>query len=236
MTTSKKFGLTTYSEPAQTGGGNRRQSAPVSDDERFEFLRLKDGENYVRIITDPYKFYQVRFKLSESEKGWGKKIRCSAPVEDDPAVKAGSKPKERWLVGVIDRSDGQVRIWDYHVLVYNQLKALNDNAKWGDPQGFDICINFNGDAAVADQIRIVQDPKEPLSATDVALRDKVLENLLKALERHSAPLNPATVLAEMKKAGWKEGTTVASNGSSESKKLPATDEDDYSFEQPTAQA
>ena len=229
---TRKFGLTNYSEAAQTGGGGRRQATPISDDEKFAFLRLKDGENYLRIITDPYKFYMVRFKVRADEKGWGKKIRCSAPVEDDPAVKAGAKEKERWLVGVIDRADGEVKIWDYHVLVYNKLKSLNDNKKWGDVQQYDLCVTFDKNKAVADQIGVVPDPKEPLSEADVALRDTVLDNLVKALERHSAPYNPATVLAEMKKSGWQEGMTVVSAKDSESESLPKAQDDDYHFDGP----
>jgi hypothetical protein len=230
--TTKKFGLTTYDEPAQTGGGRRQEN---SNDEKFEFLRLKDGENRVRCITNPYKYYQVRFKATEDEKGWGKKIRCSSPVENDPAVKSGAKAKERWLVGVIDRADGKVKIWDYHVLVYKQVKGYNDDIDYGDPQNYDLKVDFDKDAPALQQVSIRAGKVAPLSEADVSLRDGVLSALENALARHSAPLKPETVIERMKECGW-DGESPAANGASNSKSLPDTGDDDYSFDQPAAQA
>lgn len=234
MSTTKKFGLTSYDEPAQTGGGKRT----VSNDEKFEFLRLKPGENRLRIITEPYKYYMVRFKANQDEKGWGKKIRCSAPVEDCPAVKeAGCKAKERWLVGVIDRSDGQVRVFDYHVLAYNKLKVLNDTIEYGDPRGYDVKVNFDPNAQVANQIDVVGLPPTALAEKDLSLKESVMPALVRALERHSAPLKVETVEARMNELGWKGGAVeqvAPTNGVSET--LPESDEDDYTFSGPTVQA
>jgi len=223
-TETKKFGLTSYSEPAQTNRKLTREELPP-----IEWARLVEGDNEYRLITEPYKYYIVRFKASEEDKGFGKKIRLSAPVEDDPAVKAGFKPKERWLIGAIARKTNDIRLLDISVMVYNYLNTMEKDSRIGSPLERDINIRVTQDAGPSGYYNTTHYDKTPLSEGDLNLIETLgMDNLEKVLARYSSPLRPETVLKRMEEMGWKEGSSAPSENA-EVEALPATDADEYTF-------
>lgn len=204
-----------------------RAASQISDEERVPFLRLKDGNNILRIITLPYRYNMVRFKASPDEKGYGHRINCSWPLEDCPAVKAvGGKAKERYFVGVIDRSDNQVKIFDMSVLVYQQLQGIKDDIEYGSPDKFDINVRMNSKSPPAGFYTVLPRGKAPLSEADVALRNEKIESLEAQLTRLSTPPKAETVKKRLEEFGYTGGVVDASN---ESEALPAADDEDYSF-------
>ena len=99
MTTTNGFGLTNWDEQNQT-------SKPQAQDDstKIDFVRLKEGNNSIRIITAPAKYWFVKFDDGKSQ--YGRRVNCAYPAVDKnecPTVKAGYKPKKRYLTGVILR-------------------------------------------------------------------------------------------------------------------------------------
>jgi len=232
--TTDKFGFTDWSDDTGPKGG-RAQNTNTDNAERIQFARLEEGNNIFRIITKPARFQMVRFKAAPDEKGFGRRLNVSVPTASDPAVKAGFKPKSRWLAGAIDRRDNQVKILDLGVTTYEQLKSLNEDIEWGDPGSYDINIRRNSKAGAAGYYTVLPRGKAPLSPSDCKLKEQHQENLEQTLVRLITPPKPEMVLKRMEQMGYKGGVVaVASkpNGSP----LPETTDDDYSFEQPTAQA
>jgi len=216
------YGLTDWDEPS--AGQNK-----FSDEERIPFLKLKDGKNIMRIIAGPYRYNHIKFKLNKDDKGFGERINCSWPLEDDPGVKAGFSPKHRYMVGVISREEDEnrVRIYDMSVLVYQHLQQLKDDVEWGNPTEFDINVRKNSKAPAAGYYTVLPRNKAPLSEADVALRDSVMEQLTAQLARLTTPVKPETVLKRMEALGYKGGVIVGNdaNGAAE-----LTDANDQSFD------
>lgn len=237
------FGITTWDEPSQVA----RQNS--GDLKRFDFMRLKDGNNIVRIITHPYKYNMVRVKNPE-DKGFGKRVNCSWPLFEegldgkpdrskpvDPAVKAGFAPKKRYLVGVIDRNDNEVKVLDMSVIVYDQLHAIKDDVEYGDPQGFDINIRMNSKASPLQYYTVLPRQITPLSTADVELKESTEEELNTYLRVRTMPLKPETVLQRMEEAGFRSNSNPEVNTSEQpSNGLADTKDEDYDFEknQPSA--
>lgn len=222
--TTHSYGLSSWDEEVNVGN-NKSQS--VDESERLPFLRLKEGNNTLRIITKPYRYNMVRFKASADEKGFGRRINCSWPIEDCPSVKADFKPKTRWLVGVIDRSDNQVKIFDMSVLVYQQLKNIKEDIEYGEPDKFDINVRMNSKAGPTGYYTVLPRGKAPLSEADLQLKESVESTLQAQLERLSTPPKSETVLRRMEELGYKGG--VVDQGSSEESNLPSNNDDDYDF-------
>src|SRR5579875_2334418 len=109
---------------------------------RSSFLRLKSkGESVkIRIASKPYREPKV---WKEGER---------APMKDENAAKL---TEEQWarIMGdpdynvtevfswvVIDRKDGQAKIFSGAPSVYKAIGALAKKEEWGDPSGYDIEI------------------------------------------------------------------------------------------------
>jgi hypothetical protein len=234
MTTQYKFGLSSFSEKAPSFG----QKQDRSDGPRIPFIKLKEGNNVIRIITEPYKYYMARFKADEDEKGFGTRINFSEPTDACPLKKAGYSPKARWLVGIIDRAESQVAIYDFSVLIYEPLNNLNDDLEWQSPIGYDVTIRKNSKAPPASFYSIMPRGKSPLSPSDIALRDANIDKLNETLARLTTPPSAEKVLAKMQEAGYKGGLVVTpkyakSNGKAE---LAEASSEDYNFDRPSAQA
>src|SRR5690606_29932527 len=124
----RTFGFTTWDENNVT-----RPQSQLDNVERIPFLRLAKGNNIVRIITAPAVYWQVRF--DDGKTPYGVRVNCSEKALDNatkdecPTVRAGYKPKKRYIVGVIDRDDNQVKLFDMSVLVYEQLQKLKNDAE-----------------------------------------------------------------------------------------------------------
>ena len=234
--TTHSYGLSTWDETVSNTGNTNRSSS--NDQERIPFVRLQEGNNILRIITAPYKYNMVRFKASEDERGFGKRVNCSWPVEECPTAKAGFKPKSRWLVGVIDRSDNAVKVFDMSVLVYQQLQGIKEDIEYGNPDQFDINIRMNSKAGPTGYYTVLPRGKSALSEADVALKEASAESLESTLVRLSTPPKAETVLKRMEELGYTGGVVAGSGGNgSTAEDLPAADDESYSFDQrPAAQA
>lgn len=160
------------------------------------FLRLKNGDNEVRLVTAPFQYVTHKYK-KEGDPGFGQKIGCSAihgscVLCDMPENKA----KQRWFYGVIDRSTGTYKVLDVSFAVFSKIRDLARMPKWGDPTKYDINILVKQGAAPNDYYNVQPIPKEPLSAADQQLKDNAD---LDDLKRRCTPLTVEQVQRRLDK-------------------------------------
>lgn len=190
----QKYGLTNWNEPV-SGGKN-------SNHKKDEWMRLKDGSNMVRVVTQPHQYYVHKYQ-EEGDTGFGDKIYCSAPGRADKACpvcdqknQKDPNPKQRWFIGIIDRETQTYKLLDIGFTIHQAIKKYNDHKSYGSPSKYDLDIIVDRNGKATGYYQILPLPAEPLSANDLKIIEDIkLENIAfrctpptceKALERLNA--------------------------------------------------
>lgn len=100
------------------------------------FMKLEEGKNIVRVITNPYQF-MVAWVTDES--GANKKIKSA--IKNCPLVKLGHKIQKRWYIGVIERKTNSAKILEVSAQILTSIKSLVKDPDWGPVANYDININ-----------------------------------------------------------------------------------------------
>lgn len=162
------------------------------------WLRLKKGSNEIRLVTKPYQYSVHKFK-KEGDPGFGQKVYCSQ-TPDCPLCTTGNpadKAKTRWLVGVITREDNTFKILDISRAIFSEIHKYSKNLKsFGDPSKYDINIEVDPNGGPSSYYSVQALQKEPLSATDQDIKDKVD---LDDMKRRVTPPTVAKVLERLEK-------------------------------------
>lgn len=181
MTNTENWGLTEWDNvEVQTG---RRQT-------KTEYMRLKEGDNIIRIMTKPHEFKVHNWKAHPDDPGFGKRILAAAVAASDPLVEAGSKPKRRWLIGIVDRSTQSYKLMDISVSVLKGIQSLVRDEDWGDPTQYDINIKVDKNGGATGYYTVIPKNKKPLSAADLEIKEKID---LEDIKRRCTPLSPEKV-------------------------------------------
>lgn len=177
------------------------------------FLRLVEGSNEMRIITQPFQYLVHKAKKDPSNpKDFGQKVPCSAIHGSCPLCDTGDKAKPRWLLGVISRKDGTYKILDISFAVFSQIRKLARNTqRWGDPTKYDIDIVVDKNGGATGYYSVQPISKEALSAADQQIKDNVdfddlkrrvtpptadiVQKRLDKIHGVAAPATPATASA-----------------------------------------
>jgi hypothetical protein len=154
------------------------------------FMRLDSGSNVVRLVTKPHEYLVHRYKVSETDPGFGERILSSIYHGRDPLIEMGHEPKRRWLVGIIDRKTQAYKILDMSVSVFRGIQKFVRDEDWGDPSQYDIDINVDKQGGATGYYTIVPKPKKPLSAADLEIKEQVD---LEDLKRRCTPPTPDQV-------------------------------------------
>jgi hypothetical protein len=170
---------------------DNKQKTPGKD----LFLRLKEGSNEVRLLTQPHQYLVHKYKKN-GDTGFGQKVQCSAVHGSCPLCAQGDKAKPRWLLGVISRDTGTYKILDISYMVFSAIRKLNKNPKFGDPTKYDINIEVDKNGGATGYYSVQAYSKEPLSAADQDIKDKIDFDDLK---RRISPPTPDKVQARMDK-------------------------------------
>ena len=186
---SQIFGEISWSDDIFGGGGGEKKNT------KDLFLRLGEGSNEVRLVTQPFQYLVHKFKR-EDDKGYGQKISCSAVHGSCPLCDTGDKAKARWLIGVISRKTNTYKVLDISFAVFSQIRKLAGNAKWGDPGKYDIDIVVDKNGGATGYYTVQPIPKEPLSASDQQIKDNAD---LDDLKRRVTPMEPKAVQARIDK-------------------------------------
>jgi hypothetical protein len=162
------------------------------------FLRLDEGSNEMRIVTQPFQYLVHKIKKDPNNpKDFGQKVSCSAAHGSCPACESGDKAKPRWLLGVISRKTGTYKILDISFAVFSQIrKYARNTARWGDPTKYDIDIVVDKNGSPMSYYSVQAISKEPLSAADQVIKDAAD---IDDLKRRVTPLTPEQVQKRMNK-------------------------------------
>jgi hypothetical protein len=189
---STTFGEVNWNDDVY-GGDNKKNT-----NNKDLFLRLDEGSNEIRLVTQPYQYLVHKIKKDPNNpKDFGQKVSCSAVHKSCPACDSGDKAKPRWLLGVISRKTGTYKILDISFAVYSQIRKYAKNtARWGDPTKYDIDIVVDKNGGATGYYSVQAISKEPLSAADQVIKDAVD---LDDLKRRVTPFTPDQVQKRMNK-------------------------------------
>ncbi len=181
--------MTTFGEVSWSDdvfGGEAKKNVNNKD----LFLRLEEGTNELRLVTQPFQYLVHKYK-KEGDTGFGQKVSCSAIHGNCPLCEVGDKAKPRWLLGVISRKSGTYKILDVSFAVFSQIRKLARNTqRWGDPTKYDIDIVVDKNGGATGYYSVQPVSKEPLSAADQLIKDNVDFDDLK---RRVTPFTPDAV-------------------------------------------
>jgi len=219
------FGEVSWEDDVFSGGEKKSNAKDL-------FLRLDEGSNEMRLVTQPFQYLVHKYKKDPSNpKDFGQKVLCSAIHGSCPLCSAGDKAKPRWLLGVISRKTGTFKILDVSFAVFSQIRKLARNtARWGDPTKYDIDIVVDKNGGATGYYSVQPISKEPLSASDQQIKDNIDMDDLK---RRVTPPTPDQVQKRMEKISGGAETSAPTNSAS---KKPETrtpmvrmDDDDDAF-------
>lgn len=201
--------MTTFGEVSWNddvfAGENKKQT-----NSKDLFLRLDEGSNEMRIITQPFQYLVHKYK-KEGDAGFGQKVSCSMIHGACPLCATGDKAKPRWLLGVISRKTGTYKILDISFAVFGQIrKYARNTARWGDPTKYDIDVVVDKNGSPTTYYTVQAVPKEPLSAADQNIRDNQVD--LDDLKRRVTPLQPDFVQKRMDKINGIVSDDASANG------------------------
>ena len=226
--------MTTFGEVSWNDdifGGSEKKGSNAKD----LFLRLEEGSNEMRLVTQPFQYLVHKYKKdANNPKDFGQKVSCSAIHGSCPLCTSGDKAKPRWLLGVISRKTGTYKILDVSFAVFSQIRKLARNTqRWGDPTKYDIDIVVDKNGGATGYYSVQPISKEPLSAADQQIKDNID---LDDLKRRVTPLTPDQVKSRIDRInGVTDGSTPAT-ATQPAKKASAPqpapvsmDDDDDSF-------
>jgi len=183
---------------------------------KSDFIRLEEGENTVRVMGNPVQFY-IHWVVTPD----GSRRKVNSPVDHPELVRrledSGFRRQARWLIKVLDRTDDEFRILEVGPQIYNGVKALYNNSRWGKVTAYDVTIS-KGPKGSQPLYSVTPNPKEPLSsdfkAKFVDFNDRV------NVEKIISPSEASEVAEVM---GWSLGDT-------ETASLEVASDDDFDFD------
>jgi hypothetical protein len=202
------FGEVDWNEGDVGGGGGNRAS---------DFMKLKEGKSRVRVLGNPVQFYVHWIETPD-----GQKRKINSPISDPKLVKQlvdnGFKRQARWIVKVLDRSDGGVKLLEVSSQIFNGIKTLVQDEEWGPVTSYDVIIK-RGSPGQQPLYQVTPCPKSPLDVEAKsalqAFNDRV------DLTKLTQPAEPEKVREEL---GWSTPTPAA-----KSKPVAASDDDDDNY-------
>ena len=157
----------------------------ISTGEGTPFMKLAQGANQVRVISNPY---ETKIHWEDTVDGGKKKVVC---IESNcPICKAGHVPQKRYQVQVIDRADNKLKILEGRVPIFPQIKSYAADEDYGDPTKYDLKIKKEGQGRDT-KYTVVPSPKKS-DLTDAEL--ELLKDA-KTLSEINAPKSLDDILA-----------------------------------------
>ena len=148
----------TFGEVDWNTGDSGGSSSSASD-----FMRLEQGENVVRVMGNPTQFYVHWLTCSD-----GSKRKVVSPIDNPEMVRrledAGFKRQARWLVKVLDRTDDRFKALEIGAQIYNGIRALYNNEKWGKVTAYDLSV-VRGAPGQQPLYNVTPNPKEDLDSS-----------------------------------------------------------------------
>jgi hypothetical protein len=126
------------------------------------FMRLEEGDNYVRCVSSPYQSYSHWVTDASGQK---RKVGCC--LKECPVCARGvpeESAKPRWFVAVLNRKTEKPAILEVGPQIFKGIKALASSKKWGDPRQYDLNI-IKAPKGTNPLYTVMPEPKEQLEET-----------------------------------------------------------------------
>ena len=190
-----------------------------SSEKKNIYMRLVEGENVVRIMGNPIQFY-VHWVTAPD----GSKKKIVSPIDSPDLVTrledSGFRRQAKWMIKVLDRSDDEFKVLEVGSQIYNGVRALYNNPKWGKVTAYDLSVT-RGPKGSQPLYNVTPNPKEKLDSSFKKKFQDFNDNL--DISKLIAPSTTEYVCETM---GW-DASKFQSNSGVDS----ATDEDfDFDFE------
>lgn len=128
-----------------------------------DYMKLEEGENVVRIMGNPTQFY-IHWLTTQD----GAKKKIVSPIDSMALVgrlqDAGFKRQTRWIVKVLDRKDETFKVLEVGSQIYNGIRGLFNNPKWGKVTDYDVSI-MRGPKGSQPLYSVQPNPKEKIDPT-----------------------------------------------------------------------
>ena len=128
-----------------------------------DYIRLKEGENVVRIMGNPVQTYIHWLTLPD-----GSQRKIVSPSSNPALVRrledAGFRRQPNWIIKVLDRSDDEFKLLEVGNQIYKGIQTLYNNPKWGKVTGYDVSIN-RGPKGQQPLYSVTPNPKESLETS-----------------------------------------------------------------------
>ena len=132
----------------------------ISSSEKF--LKLKQGENKIRIVSEAGVF----------GKHWVNKKTTICIGKEDGCMgcEAGNESKPAWLCWVISRSDGKIKQMEIGYMIVKKINALaqTDEYKFSEIPPFDLTIIKSGEGLDTEYDVVASRKDTPLTDTEKA--------------------------------------------------------------------
>lgn len=202
-------------------------NAADSSSGKSDFMKLEEGENTVRIMGNPIQFY-----IHWCDGPDKSKRKFNSPADDAAMVRrledSGFKRTARWFIKVLDRRDNEFKALEIGPQVYNGIKSLYNNKRWGKVTGYDITIT-RAPKGTQPLYSVTPNPHEALPG-DLKAKFQDFNDRVN-LERLIAPSSSQEIADYMRWTDSSAKTASASKGTSQQKAQAKGDDFDFEFEE-----
>lgn len=134
------------------------------------FTRLEDGENVLRILSNPFMMWIC----------WndGKPSRIAFDPKNKPAKGSGQKDsvKHGWGLTVWNYKTKQIEVFELDKQdILNGLVAYSKNPKWGHPKLYDIIIKKSGTGMETSYSLVVEPHSKPTAEIITAFKENPID-------------------------------------------------------------
>lgn len=162
-----------------------------------QYYKLADGENTFRIMTSAvtgYEYWNTENKAVRS------KSPFKLPIQDiklDEKTGKPTLPKHFWAFAILAEGAVMPQIMQIsQKSIQNAIRALVENAKWGDPKGYDITITKTG-SNLTTEYAIMPNPHS--KAVDIDVSNINLEALFNGTDPFAGNSSMDELQTDLKK-------------------------------------
>lgn len=153
-----------------------------TDPTKPQKIKCSDPEGFLRYKNKEIKVSEIKCPICRKAEPYLPKTDSSMSKDEVKKIwkaafekirLSGYEPKARWYIAAIVRNaNNMIQVCDIGSPIYDGIKTLVDNKKWGNPLEYDIVVNVNKNAAPANYYMVTPEPKEPLTASEIQMKDE----------------------------------------------------------------
>lgn len=165
---------------------------------REDFIKLENGTNAIRLVTNPFKYLVHKVKF-ENDKSFGRNVRCAG--NGCPLCAEGNKPQDAYITYAINRKDGKIKKYEFKTQIMKSIQTLRQNfVQYKDVKTFDLMIVVNPQGGATGYYTVIPGPQSPLTPSEQVEIDKLD---IGKLEEYCAFVSPSEVTDSIERiANW----------------------------------